>query len=276
MTSNIKNDNLKEDPVIYSQQWSVLSIFNPKDKVTDKTIFYVNNFLCQEINKTISAQSVQMIRKLNNLINTNFKNKLKQLKDSVNEDDQRLHSMLNDIYQETSINEDNYIDECRRLYSLDTEEILARYKTYLIDNREKLDSEFSDLYDNVCSSRAIKNRGNYGSYKEAEERAREMRNFEEAHDVFVAPVGKWCPIDFEPDEIQNQEYMNKELNDLMGKYNENIKNKNKFFEERKKEFIENAELNKTEKIKQRLQEKLRQKKNNLMKQQLEEIKGNKV
>jgi hypothetical protein len=44
-----KTDYLKEDPPIYKQDWSVISILNPKDKVVEKNIYYVNNFLVNEV-----------------------------------------------------------------------------------------------------------------------------------------------------------------------------------------------------------------------------------
>jgi hypothetical protein len=268
-----KTDYLKEDPPIYKQDWSVISILNPKDKVVEKNIYYVNNFLVNDVNKSINAQASQMVKKLNAESTNRIKDLLEKLKSSVNEDDKRMYELLNMNFKKTLINEDEYIDECRRLYKIDQEELMDRYKIFLVNNRVNLDNEFEAAFSDECSVRGVKNRGNYGSYREAEARAKEMREYEEAIDVFVAPVGKWCPVDFEADEVQDQNYMEERLNNLMAKYHENIQQRNDFFNKRKKDMVENAENNKVDNIKNRLRAKLQAKKNNKIKQELAEIKG---
>jgi hypothetical protein len=55
----------------------------------------------------------------------------------------------------------------------------------------------------------------------------------------------------------------------MGKYHENIQNRNKFFNERKKEMYEDAVNNKKLSTKQRLQEKLKQQKNDKIRKEIE-------
>jgi|694.fasta_scaffold00594_54 hypothetical protein len=269
MTDNKKTDYLREDPVIYNQDWCVLSIVNPRDRVEEKTLFYLNNFLVNDVNKTIEATTQHVITKAHLELKNKLKDTLDRLKSSVNETDKALYEILNTTFQGVLLKEQDYLDECMRKYKLDQEELSDKYKVYLCENRNVLDRNFDEVFGDLTSVRGIKNRGNYGSYREAERRAKDMREFEPAHNVFVAPVGKWCPVDFESDEIQNQDYMNDQLNELMGKYHENIQNRNKFFNERKKEMYEDAVNNKKLSTKQRLQEKLKQQKNDKIRKEIE-------
>ena len=63
---------------------------------------------------------------------------------------------------------------------------------------------------------------------------------EPAIHTFVAPVGKWLPVDFEADEAQEQEYMLPQLNDLMKKYHEGMHARDVHYQDRKREMEEKA------------------------------------
>ena len=88
-----------------------------------------------------------------------------------------------------------------------------------------------------------------------------------------APVGKWLPVDFESDEIGNQEYMEDQLNHLMGRYHENLQQKNDYFNKRKNEMVNNADATRADMTKNRLRQKLNEKRNNKLRQEIEELKG---
>lgn len=251
-------DYLKEDPIIVNQEWCVISIVNPKDKVTTKTMHYMNNFLVDNVNKTILAQGAQMAKKLSAIHINTAAAVTESLKNSINEDDQRVLALFQSYAKKMVIDEDSYLDECRREYSLDDEDLLDRYNIYLSDNRTSLDTEFESIHGNMVSVRGIKNRGNYGKFADAEKRAKFVRGIEPAIHVFVAPVGKWCPVDFDADEVQDQDYMSSELNTLMAKYHENMDNKNIHFEQRKNDMISNTTYQKQD-VKDKLRAKIAEK-----------------
>ena len=58
------------------------------------------------------------------------------------------------------------------------------------------------------------------------------------HDIFVGQVGFWLPWDPEPMDVQDQEYMEKDLNTLMKSKKENEMKKNMHFEEEKRKKME--------------------------------------
>lgn len=140
-----------------------------------------------------------------------------------------------------------------------------------------------------CSLRALKIRGVYATRPEADARAKELQDIDPYFHVFVGEVGKWLPWDPDPNSVQDQEYQNKELNDLMKGYKDNLEKAKKMQQERKQDMIRKAAQEEQEptkvngrsnKTKQRLQKKLeamkqQKKMDELVGQQLaQEEKGN--
>jgi len=268
--SDQKTDYLKEDPPLSGQDWTVISIVNPKDMVVKKNLHYANKFLVHDINKTLTAQAIQMCKYLNSQVTKKIADVLEKLENSVDEEDKRLYHILNKRYRDLTVDEDEYVDECRRRYELDDEEIMDRYTMYLAENRQQLDREFDEAYDHAASTRGIKVRGNFQRYEDAKARAKAVRDeVEPAIHAYVAPVGKWLPVDFDADEAQDQEYQLPQLNELMKKYHDNIHAKNQHYRERKADMEEQARTRNKKTTREALREKLRQRRNEKMKRELE-------
>jgi hypothetical protein len=162
------------------------------------------------------------------------------------------------------------------LYAMDQEDLMDKFTIYKTNNFAELDKEFDEANNYRCSVRGLKVRGVFADRKEAENKAKELReNVEQSIHVFVAPAGYWLPWDPDPDAVQDSDYMLPQLNDLMGKYHENVKEKNKFFEERKQEMIDQAELSNKERTKQRLRAKLMEKRNAKIQQEINDSQNKK-
>jgi hypothetical protein len=115
-----------------------------------------------------------------------------------------------------------------------------------------------------CSIRGIKVRGVFNSKQEADEHAKELQKIDSDFHVFVGEMGKWLPWDPEPNDVADQHYYEKELNDLMKGYKDNLQKASKVQEERKEQMIKNAartEQSRDSKTKDRLQKKLAANKN---------------
>lgn len=272
MSEERKTDYLKEDPPVPGQDWAVVSFVAPEEMVAKKTLHYVNRFMVADINKTITAQAIQMAKFLNASMRTKIDNVLDKLRSSVDDDDKCVYEILSKRYKEMELVEDDFVGECRRKYELDDEEISDRYKVYLTENRQQIDREFDEAHDHVNSVRGIKIRGSYLKYEDAKARAKFVRdNIEEGIHSFVAPVGKWLPLDFDADEAQDQEYMLPQLNELMQKYHENIHARNAHYQERRRDLETSAHDGNKKTMKQRLQETLRERKNAKMRNELESL-----
>jgi hypothetical protein len=113
-----------------------------------------------------------------------------------------------------------------------------------------------------CTTRGIKIRGVYATYEEACARCEELQGIDGNFDVHVAEVGKWGPWDPDPNSSKDQVYQEKELNDLMKGYKDNLTKAKKMQEQRKGDMIKTAaheEKSRKEKTQERLQKKLAQK-----------------
>lgn len=256
----IKAENLVIDPPINGQKFVCLSFVSPDDIIKKRLIFEVNKFLYNEINQHIVDQATFIVRDLNALRNKAFEKKLEQLK--KNGIDKEVLNSINDVRKELEINEDDYANKCLRKYNMSLDECIAQFDVYQTEHHNELEDEFSTLNDNTTSVRGVKVRGVFNSKKEANDRCKFLReNVEQAHHVYVAPIGYWLPWDPSPDAIQDQDYMVPALNELMRKKIENMHQKNIHYEKRKREMIEQAaHTNEDNKTKQRLRDKLHKKK----------------
>jgi hypothetical protein len=128
----------------------------------------------------------------------------------------------------------DYCDKEKLTYN----DVNEKYKDFIYSNGDKMQREFDDKNEFKTSVRGLKVRGVYDSRGEAENRAKILHRMDQDHHVFVGSVGQWLPWDPEADGIEGQEYVDEGLNNLMGEYKKNQMDKDQFFEERKKEKME--------------------------------------
>lgn len=246
---------LQIDPPIAGQNWVCMSFISPEDMIEKRNMYYFNQFLYREINKTLKDQTVHMAKEVNLKLQSTFAKKLDKLKKSVNETDKLVYGHLEEICKQMQLDEDEFSNKCMHLYKIDYPEIQDKFTMFKVQNATEIDKQFDEQNKSTCSVRGFKVRGVYNERKEAEERCKLVREMAEPIDVFVAPVGYWCPWDPAPDAIQDSEYMVEDLNKLMGKYHEGVRQKNQFFAERKQEMVNNADRSNKERIRERLRKK---------------------
>jgi hypothetical protein len=148
-----------------------------------------------------------------------------------------LHYLMTD--KERSVSD---IRERMLNHSLDIsyENVDEMYNDWKYQKSELLEAEFFELNEFQTSMRGIKIRGTYDSYKEASVRAQLLRKRDPSFDVFVGQVGYWLPFDPSSENVQNQEYQENQLNELVKKYKENLTSKDDMYEQIKNEKIEKA------------------------------------
>ena len=120
-----------------------------------------------------------------------------------------------------------------------------------------------------CKIRGLKIHGIVDDYEVAKKKAEEFRLSDPDFHVFVGPVGKWLPWDPDPNSAEDQVYQEKELNELVKGYKENLE-KAKLMEKQRKEDmlnnVKNEEKSKKDQRIDRMRKKLEEKKNNKMKE----------
>ena len=154
--------------------------------------------------------------------------------------------------------EDRYTKEMRENLSkgdvkLDYDTIKKFYEDWKYTRNEVLEREFYDNNNNTTTMRGLKIRGVYDAHKEASIRAQVLRKKDPNFHVFVGQVGYWLPWDPEAEGVQEQEYQEQQLNDLVKMYKENLENRDTLYEQETQEKIRKARSDVEDK-KQKLKE----------------------
>jgi len=114
------------------------------------------------------------------------------------------------------------------------------YLTFMHEKCTELDAEFHKENKFQTSIRGLKVRGIYNTMEEASIRSKVLQRLDKTHNVFVAPVGYWLPWDPNADQIEQQEYQEEQLNELMKNYKENEVKRNIYYESEKRDMKEKA------------------------------------
>ena len=171
-----------------------------------------------------------------------------------------MHYLLND--QERAIKEarEKLLEEKNVTYKT----ISELYADWKFNRTNDLELEFSEINDYATSMRGVKVRGTYESLREAKRRAEMLRKRDPNFHVFVGQVGYWLPWDPEASDVQDQEYQEGELNELMKKYQENAENRDFMYEQDREERVQKAR----EEVRRRRQEQERLRREEAVKEPL--------
>jgi len=137
--------------------------------------------------------------------------------------------------------------------TINADEFDTKYDDYITLNTEDIEADFHKESGFQTSMRGVKIRGVYNTYDEATQRAKILQSSDRDFHVFVGQVGYWLPWDPNADNIAEQEYMEKELNELMRNYKSNQLQRDMFYQNQVDEQKKNAAKETAEK-KKNLQE----------------------
>lgn len=106
------------------------------------------------------------------------------------------------------------------------------------DYREENDKEIYNTDNNIFG---LKIRGVFDDYEDANKHAKQIRDVDPYHNVYVGEMGKWCAFILEESEndkyVKQTEYANDQLNDMMKKYVDNQEKSKVYHELRKNQLI---------------------------------------
>tara|TARA_B110000208_G_C11798290_1_gene440663 strand:- start:5047 stop:5709 length:663 start_codon:yes stop_codon:yes gene_type:complete len=147
------------------------------------------------------------------------------------------YTCLSFVSPETTLNNksvfliNSFLKTIAKKYDLDENTIQDTYKDFLYINEDKLEKEFYEKNEFQTTVRGLKVRGVYDTLKEAQHRSKKLQKLDPNFNVFIGQVGYWLPWDPNPHKIENQEYGESELNNLVKKYRENKDMKDIHFQE---------------------------------------------
>jgi hypothetical protein len=123
------------------------------------------------------------------------------------------------------------------------EEVKDAYEDFLVLNEKGIYDQFCKENDFRTSVRGLKIRGVYNTLKEAKARSQAIRRRDPKFNVFIGQVGYWLPWDPDCNQIEEVEYQEQHLNELMKKYTENSKMQNEVYEQQKAERLRQVREN---------------------------------
>jgi hypothetical protein len=205
-------DMLDEDKPIANQKFACISFVSPEKILKTKDLYFFEEFLKQ----WEFAKSMNKFMDFLNFISYKYKIKFNDLNNDFTEFLEEEQARI----RESSLNDE--------------------YKTYIDQNEDKLEKDFSISHNFQTSVRGLKIRGVYPTKEEAELRCKILREMDPNHDVYVGPVGLWLPWHPEPYKTEKVEYMEQELNDLMFHKKANEDAAKNEFEKRVKETKQKA------------------------------------
>ncbi len=118
--------------------------------------------------------------------------------------------------------------------------VYEEYKDFTYKFSDNLQKDFDEENKFQTNIRGLKVRGVYETKDSAERRAKKLQTLDSDFHVFVGQVGYWLPWDPQADKIEDEAFINSQLNDMMDKYKENTINKDIFYEEQKRDKVTHA------------------------------------
>ena len=137
---------------------------------------------------------------------------------------------------------------------MDFKSTMEKYKDFCYKFSDNLQKDFDEQNNFKTNIRGLKVRGTYNTREEAEKRAKKLQGIDSDFHVFVGQVGYWLPWDPNADKIEDEAFINSQLNDMMEKYKENNINRDIFYEEQKREKIKAAKEEALKKKKEQMEE----------------------
>ena len=220
-----KTDYLEVDKPIPGQNYTCISFISPDELIKQKELFLFNKFMNQRCGE-LELQVSECIKKCSD----ELKNKIQR-----------------DIVEKLKL-------ELKYTYS----EFKSKYDDFKYKFNDELNASFDKVSNKKTSVRGVKVRGCYDSYGEAEKRAKSLQTTDRSFHVFVGQIGYWLPWDPNADQVQDEEYLESELNTLMQEYKKNEVNRDIFYEDQKREKLKDAarELAESDANKEKIQDTL--------------------
>jgi hypothetical protein len=200
-------DLLSEDPVIANQKFGCYSFVSPEKIIRNRDIFMFEKFVKQwQYSKGLSIFS-DFTQYLSFKYNLN------------------AESVMNDL-----------VEFCKEEENvLKREDVEGDFKQFMDKNEDRLGQDYNRDNKFQTSVRGFINRGNFGTAEEAEKYAKEIRDRDPNHDIFVGRNFVWTPLDPDAYKTGRVEFLEEELNQL---HHEKLKNEKQAKEEFDKRLYE--------------------------------------
>lgn len=228
-----REDFLEEDPEIRSQKFVLLSFLSPENVLDSKDQFFFGEFLKQ----------YEVDYKIKNL-ETYLMNFARGVNDKLTSEADRLENTHPDLSGAALVCRNARLNlagimETYNTFVRENDKTIKKttikeaYDDFFFKNQAKLEDDFFAKNEFRTTIRGLKVRGVTPSHGEAVAMAKKLQRNDPIHNIFLGEVGKWLPWDPKPSQVQEQEYAEDQLNQLMKRYKDNEEAKDKFMSDRR-------------------------------------------
>ena len=202
-------DYLDEDPELPNQRYCIVSFLSPEKVIAQKNDFYFKKFV-QWMDYDWKVKGVEHF--------VAFLSK----KYSIN---------IDEIMKDFREFEKTHKDEIKKT------DVPEQYQVFLLKHEKELQEMYDREHNFQCNIRGVKVRRAFPSYEEAQLWCKVLQRKYPKDNLMIGRMGCWLP--WEPSEhlMENVEYANTQLNEIMRKYKENEANRELFFAEERESSI---------------------------------------
>lgn len=207
--SGVDIDYLEEDPELPNQRYVVVSFISPEKVLQQKDKFFFEKFMQW----------------------ADYDWKVKG-----------LEQFVNFLAKKYTLNVDDVMKDVREFESVHKEEIKKsdipeKYQVFLLKHEKEVQAAFDKEVDFHCNVRGVKVRRAFPSYEEAQLWCKVLQRKYPKDNIIIGKMGCWLPWDPSDHLMENVEYANAQLNEIMRKYKENEANRELFFAEEREAAI---------------------------------------
>jgi hypothetical protein len=245
----VQEDFLDVDPEIRGQGFVCLSFLSPEKVLEKKELFFFQRFMkFYEAKIRFDALEkflANVVREQNDKVGEERERILARLVDGATVDED-VRDEVNEAFTKSTLKIVDVFDSFKSYLETHREEMTSKvnivdaYEEFMFNKGKELEDEFHAANDFQTTVRGLKVRGSYSTHKEAAARAKKLQKDDPLHHVFVGQVGYWLPWDPNPNDIEDQQYAEKELNELMMKHKEQQEVKKELFEAEKNRKVDAA------------------------------------
>ena len=202
-------DYLEEDPELPNQRYVIVSFISPEKVIKAKEQFFFEKFIQW----------------------ADYDWKVKGMEAFVAFLSKKYEIKIDDIMKDVHEFEKVHKEEMKK------SDIADKYATFLLKHEKELQEAFDKEVNFTCNTRGVKVRRAFGSYEETQMWAKVLQRKYPKDNIVIGKMGCWLPWDPSEHLMENVEYHNQQLNEIMRKYKENEANRELFFAEEREESI---------------------------------------
>ncbi len=227
----VREDFLDEDPEISGQKFVLLSFISPENVLEQKDKFFFQKFL-------VDYEVEHKVKSLEQFLGTMLLQINRTLDKCADAAEEKGDTESAAAVRANRVPTDAIMDQYQTFIRKNKKEITTTtiqdaYKDFLFRHQAKLEEEFHEKNNFQTTIRGLKVRGVYATTGEASVRAKKLQRTDPVHNILVGEVGKWLPWDPSPNAVQEQEYAEEKLNELMKSYKKNEESVDAFYRENK-------------------------------------------